>query len=90
MHGADPGDVVRDIVPWLRLDRGVLAYDLVYNPPVTPFLEAARAAGLIVEGGLGMLVGQAALAIELWLGMAPPRDEMRRAAEHALARRFAS
>jgi len=89
MHGADSGDVVRDIVPWLRLDRGVLAYDLVYNPPVTPFLEAARAAGLIVEGGLGMLVGQAALAIELWLGMAPPRDEMRRAAEHALARRFA-
>jgi shikimate dehydrogenase len=90
MHGADSGEIVRDIVPWLRLDRSVLAYDVVYNPPVTPFLEAARAAGLVVEGGLGMLVGQAALAIERWLGVAAPREQMRRAAEHALARRSAT
>jgi shikimate dehydrogenase len=85
MLGGEPGESVRDVVPWLRLGRDVLAYDVVYNPPVTPFSEAARAAGLASEGGLGVLVEQAALALELWLGVAAPRAEMRRAAEHALA-----
>ena len=89
MQGAEPGEAVRDIIPWLRLERSVLACDLVYNPPVTPFLEAALAAGLEFEGGLGMLVGQAALAIELWLGVEAPRDAMRRAAELALAGKVA-
>jgi shikimate dehydrogenase len=84
MNGAEPGQAVRDIVPWLRLDPATLAYDLVYNPPVTPFLEAARAAGLMVEGGLGMLVEQAALSIERWLGLSPPRRAMREAAERVL------
>lgn len=84
MRGAERGDTVRDIVPWLRLDPQTLAYDLVYNPPVTPFLEAARAAGLQVEGGLGMLIEQAALSVELWLGVSPPRGVMREAAERML------
>jgi shikimate 5-dehydrogenase len=34
-----------------------------------------------------MLIGQAALAFELWLGVAPPREPMWRAAEAELARR---
>lgn len=84
MLGVGNGASVRDIVPWLRLAPGTLAFDVVYNPPVTPFLEAARAAGLRAEGGLGMLVGQAARAIELWLGSEPPREPMRAAAERAL------
>lgn len=90
MHGVGGGEIVRDIVPWLRLDPGTLAFDVVYNPPVTPFLEAASAAGLRSEGGLGMLVGQAARAIELWLGTEPPRAPMRQAAERALFGRAGS
>lgn len=84
MVGAESGEAVRDIVPWLRLEPGTLAFDVVYNPPVTPFLQAANAAGLRSEGGLGMLVGQAARAFELWLGVEPPRGTMREAAEQAL------
>jgi shikimate dehydrogenase len=89
MHGAGPGAEVTDVVPWSRLAPGTLAYDLVYNPAETEFLRAARAHGLPVLGGLGMLVGQAAFAFELWLGSAPPASAMRRAAEEELARRSA-
>jgi shikimate dehydrogenase len=87
MHGAEPGASIADIVPWSRVPTGSLAYDLVYNPAETPFLRRARERGCLELGGLGMLVGQAALAFELWLGVAPPRAAMREAAETELARR---
>lgn len=87
MHGAAPGADVARVVPWSRLRPRSVAYDLVYNPADTEFLREARAHGAIARGGLGMLVGQAALAFELWLGVAPPREPMRRAAEAELARR---
>jgi shikimate dehydrogenase len=87
MSGAGPGAAVADVVPWQRLRPKAIAYDLVYNPSVTPFLERATAAGVTARGGLGMLVEQAALAFELWLGQAAPRAAMQAAAETALAAR---
>ncbi|MEY4590682.1 MAG: shikimate 5-dehydrogenase [Pseudomonadota bacterium] len=51
---------------------GSNAYDMVYGPNGTPFLQAAAACG--VQGladGLGMLVGQAAEAFTLWRGVTP-------------------
>ncbi len=85
MHGADPGEDVSRLVPWSRLPAHAVAYDLVYNPPDTAFLREARARGLLALGGLGMLVRQAALAFEIWIGKSPPLDPMRKAAEDALA-----
>jgi shikimate dehydrogenase len=87
MHGGDPGEDVSAVVPWDRLAEGAVAYDVVYNPPVTPFLRAAAARGLVAAGGLGMLVRQAALSIQLWTGLAPPLDRLRQAAEEALQAR---
>ncbi len=87
MAGADPGEPVANIVPWSLLSRHTLAYDVVYNPPVTPFLRAATAHGLVALGGLGMLVRQAARSIVLWTGQSPPFEAMRRAAEETLDRR---
>jgi len=87
MTGADPGDAVATIVPWGDLSDHTLAYDVVYNPPVTPFLRAATTHRLLARGGLGMLVRQAARSIELWTGQSPPLDVLHRAAEQALARR---
>jgi shikimate dehydrogenase len=84
MSGASSGAGVADVVPWSRLAPGAVAYDLVYNPSVTPFLERATAAGITASGGLGMLVGQAAFAFELWLGKEAPRSPMERAAQTAL------
>jgi shikimate dehydrogenase len=87
MHGAAPGSDVAEIVPWPRLGPDAVAYDLVYNPAETEFLRRARAHGAIARGGLGMLVGQAALAFELWLGVLPQREAMELAAEAELSRR---
>jgi shikimate dehydrogenase len=85
MSGASDGSAVRELVLFDELDRGAFVYDVVYNPAVTPFVAAARASGLRAESGLGMLVGQAALAIELWLGQRPETARLRTAAEEALA-----
>ena len=89
MKGGDPGEDVSGVVPWARLPAHAVAYDVVYNPRETPFLRAAAARGLTAEGGLGMLVRQAALSIALWTGLPVPAGEvferMRRAAEEALA-----
>jgi shikimate dehydrogenase len=62
------------------LRRGQLVVDLVYEPAVTPFLEAAEGRGARIVGGLGMLVHQAARAIELWTGRSAPVEEMWKAA----------
>jgi shikimate dehydrogenase len=50
----------------------------------TPFLRRARAAGRRAVDGLGMLVAQGELAIELWAGIAPDADVMRGALLDAL------
>jgi len=84
MRGADPADEVIERVPWELLSRGAVAFDVVYRPRVTPFLARALRSGLVVEGGLGMLVEQAALAITLWLGVTPSVDVLWEAAQRAL------
>lgn len=58
------------------LRPGQLAVDLVYAPPLTPFLADAAAAGATTRNGLGMLVRQAALQFELWTGEVAPIEVM--------------
>ncbi|WP_373975907.1 shikimate dehydrogenase [Chitinibacter sp. SCUT-21] len=49
-----------------------LAYDMMYGKDETPFLAQAREAGVSLRvDGLGMLVGQAAEAFEVWTGLRP-------------------
>lgn len=62
-----------------------LVVDLVYAPPITPTIQAARAAGAHAVGGLGMLVHQAAHAFTLWTGQEAPLPAMSAAAMAALA-----
>ncbi|PQM28923.1 shikimate dehydrogenase [Sphingopyxis lindanitolerans] len=59
------------------LPARAIVYDLVYSPLQTGLLAAAEAHGLGVVDGLDMLIGQAALAFELFFGASPPegRDE---------------
>lgn len=59
-----------------RLGPGQVVVDLVYHPPATALVEAARAKGATAIGGLGMLVHQAALAFELWTGCPAPVASM--------------
>jgi len=58
-----------------------IAFDMVYDPVETPFLAAARTAGLRPVDGLVMLVAQARRAFRLFFGADAPRSadaELRR------------
>lgn len=68
---------------WLR---GSLVYDLIYNPPETALLRAARRRGLAVLGGVEMLLGQAAAQFRLFTGVEPPLEDWRACLSSALAR----
>jgi len=84
MKGTGGGETIASIVPWDRLKKDVLVYDLVYNPRETPVLRAAREHGLRRAGGLGMLARQGAHALSLWLKVTADVEVMRAAAEKAL------
>jgi len=64
LAGKSPG------VPHDVLARAKLAYDMVYGVE-TPFLAAARIAGIAACDGLGMLVEQAAESFFVWRGVRP-------------------
>jgi shikimate dehydrogenase len=63
------------------IPEGVLVYDLVFNPRVTPLLHSAQKAGADILGGLPMLVYQGAASFELWTGKKTPVDIMFNKAE---------
>lgn len=67
--------------------EGHVVADLVYHPLRTALLAAAAERGARTVDGLGMLVHQAALQQQLWLGVAPDTTVMRAAAERELAAR---
>ena len=89
MGGAVPGpghDPAHDLpLDPARLGPGQLVVDLVYHPPVTPLLEAARARGATAVNGVGMLVHQAAHGFRLWTGEEPPLEVMSAAALGGIA-----
>lgn len=92
MHGASDGSSVLDATPWKMLHPEAVIYDVVYNPDITPIVRAALSKGYRAKTGMGMLVGQAADAIEIWLGegvqiKADARVELLKAAKEALHRR---
>jgi len=69
MQGHPP--LVVDLLP---LPDDAVVYDAVYAPLETDLLAQARARELDTVDGLDMLIGQAALAFELFFGAEPPRD----------------
>lgn len=67
------------------LAGSAIAYDLTYRE--TPFLSAARTAGLTAIDGLAMLVHQGARSFEIWTGQPAPVDMMWQSAVAARAER---
>jgi len=75
MTGQPPLEI--DLAP---LPDDAVVYDIVYAPLETDLLAQAHERGLDTVDGLEMLVGQAAMAFELFFGAEPPRerdDELR-------------
>jgi shikimate dehydrogenase len=56
------------------LNAGAVVYDIVYAPLETQLLADARRRDLRTIDGLGMLIGQAAVAFEALFGQVPPRQ----------------
>lgn len=54
------------------IPRGARVVDLVYGPELTPWVRAARAAGIESVDGLGLLVFQARSSLALWTGREVP------------------
>ena len=72
-------------IPVERLPEWATVFDLVYVPPETPLLAAARERGLKAANGSEMLIAQAAAAFERWTGIGGMADVMREAVAPLLA-----
>jgi len=79
--GLKPGDASPMEEGRLAFNRVRAAYDMIYRPAETEFLRRARAAGCRATNGLGMLLYQGVKALEIWSGIKPPVDVMKRALE---------
>lgn len=66
-------------VPAESLHQGLAVYDMIYSPPETALLAAARIAGCPAANGLSMLIHQGAISFARWFGGEPPVEIMRRA-----------
>ncbi|KZL49280.1 shikimate dehydrogenase [Nodularia spumigena CENA596] len=68
-----------------KLSSGAIAYDLIYTPNPTQFLQQAQKHGAIVIDGLEMLVQQGVAALKIWLERESlPVDVMRQALRNHL------
>ncbi len=75
-------------VDWSQVNNSAVVCDLVYNPPMTDFLQAAKKHGHITVSGAGMLLEQGILAFSLWTGKQAPRETMEKVLYEELAVRF--
>jgi shikimate dehydrogenase len=80
MTGKPPLEISLDQLP-----KDALVGDLIYIPPETPLLAAARIRGNITVNGLGLLLNQARPAFNAWFGVMP---EITPALKQAIAATF--
>ncbi len=66
-------------VPSRIIEARHLVVDLVYNPPETPLLKAARMKKAKSLSGLGMLLYQGVIAFEIWTRKKAPVSVMQKA-----------
>nr|WP_300146385.1 shikimate dehydrogenase [Propionicimonas sp.] len=75
--GLYPGGADLPAVDLDTLRPPLVVADVIPNPPTTALVAAARSRGLTALDGLGMLVNQGAVAVQLWTGVDPDRTVMR-------------
>ena len=62
-----------------QLKAGVIAYDLIYTPNPTMFLQQVSDRGGVAIDGLEMLIQQGAIALKIWTQQSVPVETMRHA-----------
>jgi shikimate dehydrogenase len=68
-----------DVEIMTQVGSNSIAYDLIYTPRPTKFLQLAKNLGLRTIDGVEMLIHQGAIAFELWLQQPAAIDIMRQA-----------
>jgi shikimate dehydrogenase len=71
-------------LPWDKAEKKLVAFDMVYTPRRTLFLQAAQACGLRIVEGWEMLVSQGAQSFSLWTGRRAPLEVMTEAVLQAI------
>lgn len=79
-------NINRTLVTAKMMHRGLIVNDIVYEPLQTRLLREAKKAGARTVTGLGMLVHQGALSLEIWAGKQAPVKVMAAAAKRELRR----
>jgi len=62
--------------PKEAIKEGMILMDMVYSPPLTPFLEEGQRRGAKVVSGLRMLLFQGVKQFEIWFEMKAPEEVM--------------
>jgi shikimate dehydrogenase len=77
---------VNDIpnIEFETITKDMFVQDVIPNPAFTPFLREAQKRGARWNTGMGMLINQAALNIEMWTGKVPNKEVMKKAFEDAI------
>ena len=68
----------------IKIPKGILVCDLIYNPPESKLLKKAKESGAKTLNGIGMLVRQGALSFYIFTGKKAPVETMKAAVLKAL------
>lgn len=74
-------------VPINFLRKGLLVFDIVYNPPQTQLLKEAKSIGCDTISGIEMFINQAVVQFELWTAKKAPEAVMRKVVLDCLTRK---
>lgn len=67
------------LIPWNRIKKEAIIYETVYNPLNTYLIKRAEKGNFKTINGVDLLINQAVLAYEIWVGEKPPIKVIREA-----------
>ncbi len=76
--GMFPNENVKPVIDVDKISKNMVVMDLIYNPKETVLLKEAKKRGAKTINGLGMLIYQGAIAFELWTGVKPNIEIMKK------------
>jgi len=74
-------EIENSLVPADMLHKGLLVFDIVYNPLKTKLIKEAESLGCKTISGIEMFLNQAVIQFELWTGKSAPKHVMRKVLE---------